>query len=194
MDSDNPETEFRTLLLHFQRCQNYPRGNDAEAALIVFAEALEYAQNSTGIPAAEIVERCRKLSEYCPTDHDLLSVAHEIKAERLQAAEQKQEQRRRQEWAEELKREGLEPQRPGQSFSTALQEADPYQEWHANAKKKLDEDARIMHEVAERLGVPFTQLYKKSWGQIYVAMKELGYKLNGAQQEIMAGTTIPPRK
>jgi hypothetical protein len=55
-------------------------------------------------------------------------------------------------------------------------------------------EIRIMHEVADRLDVPFAKLYKKSWGQIYAAMKDLGYPLNGAQQEIMSGTTIPPRK
>ena len=55
-------------------------------------------------------------------------------------------------------------------------------------------EVELMHEVADRLDVAFGQLYKKSWGQIYAAMKDLGYPLNGAQAEIMAGTVIPPRK
>jgi hypothetical protein len=57
-----------------------------------------------------------------------------------------------------------------------------------------ERDIRIMHEVSARLGVPFKELYKCSWGQIYAAMRDLGYPLNGEQERMIGGITIPPRK
>lgn len=174
-----PESAL-TAIQRFARCQNYPRGEEAQT---LFADAVATASQETGVPIHEIIDRCLKISQYCPTDFDLLNVARDLKEERNRPIQDQAEREKLARWKAEMERDGLKPLQPAEFLSA-----------YDGAKARLDQDLKMMKEAAERLGVPLSQLYTKSWGQIYAAMKDLGYKLNGAQQEIMAGTTLPPRK
>ena len=84
MENNQTETDYPTAhLLRFQRCANYPR---EELGVLALAQALAKAARESGISMADIVEECVRQSEYCPTDHDLLAVATEIKIRRNDAA------------------------------------------------------------------------------------------------------------
>lgn len=60
----------------FTRCMNYPKDEDGVAAL---ARGLMWAASSTDIPMHRIVEECCRISMYCPTDADMLTVARDIR-------------------------------------------------------------------------------------------------------------------
>lgn len=176
----NEQEDPLGLVRLFSRCAHYPT---TEETLLAFADGLVMASDITGIPMQEIVDQCRLISANCPTDRDLLTVARDIRAQRDRQAEEQANAAKIEQWKADLKRDGLqpEPQRPIAPQMT-------------RGQQRLAEDRRIMQEVAVRLDCPFSQLYKKSWGQIYAAMKDLGYKLNGEQERMMGGITIPPRK
>ena len=88
----------RELIEVFSRCPNYPKGEDA---LALFAQGLAHASEVTGIPMPEIVQRCKATSSYCPTDYDLLNIAHELKADRDRAAAPALEAEKRKQWEAE---------------------------------------------------------------------------------------------
>ena len=62
----------------FSRCSNWP---DAEGQLGL-AAGLKIAAHRYALMEEEIVAKCRETSVYCPTDSDLLRVAHELDADR----------------------------------------------------------------------------------------------------------------
>ena len=63
------------LIAAFSRCQNYPRDVEGLRAL---AKGLQRASGAHHVSMCDIVDKCRELSEYCPTDYDLLKIAGEI--------------------------------------------------------------------------------------------------------------------
>jgi hypothetical protein len=64
------------LVRELGRTKNYPR-ND-EAGELALARGLQRASQDFE-HARAIVEKCAALSEYCPTDRDMLAVAQEIR-------------------------------------------------------------------------------------------------------------------
>jgi hypothetical protein len=84
------------LVARFGRCSNYPRD---KAGVQFLAQGLAKAADATGTDMKDIVDRCSELSEFCPTDYDLLTIASEIKAARRAQAEAKRD--RTAEWARE---------------------------------------------------------------------------------------------
>ena len=60
--------------------------------------------------------------------------------------------------------------------------------------KMTDSHLIMMKKAADRLDVPLHKLKHFSFGQIFAAWEDLGYKLNGDQRKIREGATIPPRK
>ncbi len=63
----------------FSRCANFPRTVEGMQFL---AQGLVKASRQTGVAMQTIVDACAAQSQYCPTDHDLMTVAAEIRAER----------------------------------------------------------------------------------------------------------------
>jgi len=63
------------LVITFSRCANYPKDR---AGILALAQGLVKASRITGVPMRAIVDRCTEISQWCPTDSDLLSVAREI--------------------------------------------------------------------------------------------------------------------
>ena len=86
------------LIATFQRCVNYPKDAEGVSALV---EGLARAARETDIQIEEIVSRCAELSQYCPTDADLLKVAEEIRADRIKAREDEVERHRVENWEKE---------------------------------------------------------------------------------------------
>jgi hypothetical protein len=67
------------LVAKLSRTRNYPQ---AEQGVTEFAESLIRATRMFGVKGDLIVRRCGDLSEFCPTDADLLNVARDLKEER----------------------------------------------------------------------------------------------------------------
>ena len=83
------------LIAAFQRCQNYPKDDFGVQALV---QGLATASRETGVQMQDITERCAKISQYCPTDADLLNVARDILADRKRAEEADVERTKRAQW------------------------------------------------------------------------------------------------
>ena len=73
-------------MARFGRCSNYPREKEGVQFL---AQGLAKAADATGVEMQAIVDRCAELSQFCPTDYDLLTVASEMKAQRRAQEEAK---------------------------------------------------------------------------------------------------------
>ena len=75
-DNDQPEQAPEDLVISaFSRCQNYPK---ERTGVLGLAQGLRNAATVSGTQMAAIVARCQELSQYCPTDYDLLQVANEL--------------------------------------------------------------------------------------------------------------------
>jgi hypothetical protein len=74
-EEEQDETAPEELVAAFSRCSNYPK--DKEGVLFL-AQGLRKAATASGTQMAAIVARCQELSQYCPTDYDLLQVANEL--------------------------------------------------------------------------------------------------------------------
>jgi hypothetical protein len=72
-----PQTEDPVQLVTeaFSRCSNYPKES---AGIFGLAQGLAKAARVTGIAMRAIVERCAEISQWCPTDLDLMNVAREL--------------------------------------------------------------------------------------------------------------------
>ncbi len=77
-------TEALQLIARLSRTKNYPRDDDG---LTFLAEGLMRACAETGAPGQQIVMVCATTSEWCPTDHDLMTVAKQIRDEQKRAQE-----------------------------------------------------------------------------------------------------------
>jgi hypothetical protein len=69
------ELDPMKVIAVFQRCSNYPREVEGVKAL---ARGLQGAASARRVSMADIVDKCRELSQYCPTDYDLMQVAAEL--------------------------------------------------------------------------------------------------------------------
>ena len=83
------------IIAAFQRCANYPKDSLGLQALV---QGLATASRETGVQMEDIVARCAAISQWCPTDVDLLSVGWEIVADRKRAAEAEVERTKRAQW------------------------------------------------------------------------------------------------
>ena len=59
----------------FSRCSNWPEDRLGQIGL---AQGLSHASKRFRISQEDLIERCRELSAFCPTDADLLRVAGEM--------------------------------------------------------------------------------------------------------------------
>jgi hypothetical protein len=89
-DEGTISADLDTLIEAFGRARNFPRDGAGRDALVI---GLDRAARETGIAARLIVERCVTLSEYCPTDFDLLRVAGEIRDEGKRSEEASRDQK-----------------------------------------------------------------------------------------------------
>jgi len=142
-----------SLVLAFERCANYPR--DAEG-VIVLIDGLRNASIRAGIEMSKIVNRCVQSSEWCPTDHDLFTVAAELRAEERQERESKRN--RWEEWRIETG--------PPREFDWKIPGWDQV-ERHNDRQRKLWSDLR------RKLNV--TDGKWPSWSELAVAARQLGY-------------------
>lgn len=90
LDQGNEDQSPARLIAPFARAGNFPKDPAGRQALI---DGLMRAANTTNVPAEQIVARCLEFSEYCPTDHDLLTVAGEIRNESRRAEEATRDQK-----------------------------------------------------------------------------------------------------
>ena len=79
-EQDGPEAICTRF---FSRCANWPKNR---LGIIGLAQGLGLAARETGIAAEEIADECRRISTFCPTDADLLRVAHDLNAQRQEGA------------------------------------------------------------------------------------------------------------
>jgi len=67
------------LVSKLSRTRNFPQTEDGVMDL---AQGLMRAAGMIAVDAGDIVRRCADLSEFCPTDADLLNVARDLREER----------------------------------------------------------------------------------------------------------------
>ena len=96
------------LIVRFERCANWPRDPEGVIAL---AQGLRKAATEYGQSMESIVDRCASLSQYCPTDYDLRTVAQEMRDDARRAAGGIQPWQRK-EICQKCGGTGWEPQRP----------------------------------------------------------------------------------
>ncbi len=77
-------SEALELIGRLSRTKNYPK---EPAGLMFLAEGLIRACAETRAPGQQIVMVCATTSEWCPTDHDLMTVARQIRDEQKRAQE-----------------------------------------------------------------------------------------------------------
>lgn len=70
MPQDKPEDPLEIVSI-FERCSNYPRTVEGLRAM---CEGLEHAAKVTQQPMVEIAKECSYMSNYCPTDHEMLMI------------------------------------------------------------------------------------------------------------------------
>jgi hypothetical protein len=63
------------LVERLSRTQNYPKD---KSGLNHLAEGLIYASDTFDIPGSEIIAECAQVSNFCPTDHDLIAIARNL--------------------------------------------------------------------------------------------------------------------
>lgn len=83
-DRDEPEQDTPEELVTraFSRCHNWPR---EQLGILGLAQGLRRATDRFSVPMEEIVTKCAELSQYCPTDVDMFTVAREIRDAVLRA-------------------------------------------------------------------------------------------------------------
>ncbi len=72
------------LVARLSRTKNYPKD---EVEVGYLAEGLILAVKETGANPDQIVMICRTTSEWCPTDHDLMTIGRQIRDEQKRARE-----------------------------------------------------------------------------------------------------------
>ena len=61
----------------FSRCQNWPK---ERLGILGLAQGLKKSAERFSVSMEAIVERCAEISQYCPTDADLLTVGRDLRA------------------------------------------------------------------------------------------------------------------
>jgi hypothetical protein len=173
MNDEEERSTPEELIRVFARCPNWP---DDELGRIALAQGLARAERDTGMPREEIVERCAALSTFCPTDHDLLSVAQEMAATKRATAEAKAQETREAEWRKQYG--------APQKFECDWSLVDV-----AEAKRKQAEMGRA---IMKHLGISPNNrnpnrrsIQRVSWHDYFTAQRDLGYPLTPAQRKYL---------
>ena len=74
-DATGEKSVEELVIEAFSRCSNYPK---ERVGVLGLAQGLAKAARVTGVSARAIVERCAEISQWCPTDMDLMNVAREL--------------------------------------------------------------------------------------------------------------------
>ncbi len=77
-------TDALQAIARLSRTKSYPKDDDG---LTFLAEGLMRASAETGANPDQIIMICATTSEWCPTDHDLMTVAKQIRDEQKRAQE-----------------------------------------------------------------------------------------------------------
>ena len=77
-------TDALQAIARLSRTKNYPKDDDG---LTFLAEGLMRAAADTGANPDQIVMVCATTSEWCPTDHDLVTIGRQIRDEQKRAQE-----------------------------------------------------------------------------------------------------------
>ena len=167
MQNDKPEDDPLELVTRFLRCGNFPKDR---TGIQLLAQGLVKAAQLTGVSMAEITERCANESEFCPTDHDLITVGQEIRADQLREAESKRNQTA--EWEREYGRP--------QTY-----------DWRAEAAKIMPQtkeywakDRKMLALMKSKLGGrPFAKVSYPEWFRLQVwAQEQVGLPVTPEQR------------
>ena len=139
------------LASRLSRTRNYP---SEEAGVSGLARGLQEASNDSGIAADRIVDKCRKDSEFCPTDHDILAVARELAAQDLARKTQQAQDAARVNWPKEY----------GPAKPFAWNEID-----QDKVKRVRDRERTMYREIKAKYPGEL------SWSGMAAAARELGY-------------------
>lgn len=171
LDQGNEERSAGELVAGFSRAGNFPKDPIGRQALIA---GLTRAVHETGVPAEQIVERCLAQSEYCPTDHDLLTVAGEIRDAAVRDAEAARDQKA--EWERQY----------GPASKVDIEAAEIME--HARLAKELDK--RVITALTKYFQVrgkydPKVHLQKIPLREWYKAKEKLGFTLTPGERREM---------
>ena len=170
-DDGTIASDLDALIEAFSRARNFPRDSAGREALLM---GLERAARETGIAARLIVERCVTLSEYCPTDFDLLRVAGEIQDEGKRAEEASRDQKA--EWEQQYGK----PKPFDIEMELAARQI-------AEAGKRHWEEDRIMQRRIKaelvRRHPGTTDWTRMSRAEYFRAKRDLGYELCAYERE-----------
>ena len=73
------------LIARFGTCSNYPRNDPYVVQLLTIS--LASAARQFDVKPSAIVQRCVEVSSFCPTEHDFLSIAHDLREDRRRKEE-----------------------------------------------------------------------------------------------------------
>lgn len=96
LNGNSEKKQSHRLVAKFSRCMRYPAGEDEFEAL---ADGLEKASRIASVEMLAIVDACLLISQFCPTDAELLTVARNIRDERKREFDAKQDKTR--EWRQQ---------------------------------------------------------------------------------------------
>lgn len=164
-ESESPEFP-EDLIPKFSRCANYPR---TPLELRYLTMGLARAAGKTGIPMEEIIEECLVSSEYCPTDHDLLTVATYLKQQRDRSKKSTVNQE-----AEWRKQYG-----PSKKFDLAKEAA----AFARPACGRWFENRQLLDKLAAHFGAEWGKR-EISWRELFEAKKALGFALTPSEASL----------
>lgn len=168
-ERDEQEQDFADELVPvFERSVNYPKTSEGFQFLCM---GLVKASTYTGISMRDIVERCREMSEYCPTDHDLMQVARDIKIKRIetQNAGRNQEAAWRKEYGPPKKINVL------NEYTNLIMSTAKGGRWFENR----DLVAKLSSHFGDRWGKD-----QISWRELFSAKESLGFPLTESEREL----------
>lgn len=170
MESEKSEVSPLDLIERFSRCQNYPRTVEGIQFL---AQGLVHAQQTTGIEMEVIVGHCATISQYCPTDHELLNVARSIRDERLREAESRRDQTA--EWERQYG-----PAKPYDWRSEAASIMPAAREYWRKDKQRIE----LMRKKAREGGFNLRKLSYPQWFALQVkCQREVGLPVTSEQEK-----------
>lgn len=172
MEPENFEFEKTPLdmIECFSRCGNFPRTVEGIQFL---AHGLVKASQETGVPMQIIVEACASMSNYCPTDAELLNVGRNIHREMSEQIEAKRD--REAEWARQYGK------------------ANPY-DWKAEAAKIMPQASahwkkdramvKLMRDQLTHQGAKFKNLgYQDRLALQIWAQDQIGIEVTASQRK-----------
>lgn len=160
------------LIGRFERCPNFPKTPEG---IVFLAQGLAQAARTTGIDATDIVDACAAIGRFCPTDHELLNVARNIRDRRQTEAESKRN--RTAEW----ERQYGKPEPYDWKAETSKIMADASEYWRKD-RKILD----LMRKTAAAHGIKLKKLSHSTWFSMQVwAQEKVGLPVTPEQRKEM---------